>query len=64
MELRKHEEKEKREERGSEGEGTKGRGSRKTMRGGKPGKGDAVVGVEESEGKEKKRESSWKVTSA
>ena len=35
-----------------------------TTKGGKPGGGDASSGVGESEGGEKKGESSWKVTSA
>ena len=59
MELRRHEEKERREE--VKESGTKGRGSRKTTRGEKLG-GDVVVGVGESEGEEKKGESSWNVT--
>ena len=33
-------------------------------KGGKPGGGDAAIGVEEGKGREKKGESSWKVTSA
>ena len=44
------------EERGSGGEGTKGRGSIMTTRGGKPCKGDVAMGVRESK-KEKKGES-------
>ena len=35
-----------------------------TTKGGKPGGGDVAVGVEEGQGGEKKRESSWKVTLA
>ena len=49
---------------GGGGERNKGRGSRKTMKGEKPGGGDATIGVRESKGDEKERESSWKVTSA
>ena len=43
-----------REERGSEGEGTERRGLVMTTKGGNLGWGDAAVGVEESEGEEKK----------
>ena len=50
-------------EREREGGGTEGRGSAMTTKGGKLGRGDAAVGVGESEGGEKKGESSWKVTS-
>ena len=34
-----------------------------TTKGGKPGRGDAAAEVGESDGEEKKGESSWKVTS-
>ena len=43
MELRRHKEKERREERGGRGKVTKGRGSRKITRGKKPSRGDAVA---------------------
>ena len=36
------------EERGSGGEGTKGRGSGRTKRGEKPSRGDAIVGLEKA----------------
>ena len=49
------------EERESGGGGTEGHGSAMTTKGGKPGRGDAVAGVGESKGGEKKGESSWKV---
>ena len=59
------------EETGGEGEDWKsgggeieGHGSAMTAKGGKPGGGDAAVGVGEGEGGEKKGESSWKVTAA
>ena len=52
------------EERKSGRGGTEGQGSAMTTKGGKPGGGDAAVGVGEGEGGEKKGESSWKVTSA
>ena len=44
------------EERGGGGEGTKGRGLGKTVRGEKPSEGDAAVGLGESEVEEKKGE--------
>ena len=47
------------EERGGGGEGTKGRGSGKTTRGELPGRGDEAARVIESDGEEKKGESSW-----
>ena len=56
-EPRKQEEKERR------GGRTEGRGSTMTTKGGKPGERDAAAGVEESDGGEKKGESSRKVTS-
>ena len=52
------------EERGGGGSGAKGRGSGKTTRGEKPGGGDTIAEFKESEGEEKKGESSWKVTLA
>ena len=51
-------------ERESGGGGNEILGSAMTTKGGKPSRGDAVVGVGESEGGEKKGESSWKVTLA
>ena len=51
-------------ERESGGEGTKGWGSTMTTKGGKPSGGDASTRFRESEGGEKKGESSWKVTLA